>query len=143
MSDKPYWYPTLADSTYCEQLRKDYEGEVDELDDEELLEHFDHASKYVTTWDHTGDAYDDYEPLADAFLKAKDEIERLQATVDKLREKQCGDCPVFAESNRFDDTSARLCKAADTGFREVYRHYSACVLSPLVSTKAAQAAKET
>jgi hypothetical protein len=69
MSDKPYWWPQLKDDEWRAQLRKDYEEAAD-MNDEELDDHYgEGANKYVDLWDHLGDAREEYQYLADAFLK--------------------------------------------------------------------------
>lgn len=71
MAEKPYWFPTLVDKPYFDQLRKDYPDNA-HMSDEELHEYYANGAKYSTTWDHIGDAYEDFEPLADAFLTLLD-----------------------------------------------------------------------
>jgi len=66
--DKPWWFPEKVDAAHCAQLREDYPDKAEGMDDEELIEYFDNGQKYSTTWDHIGDAYEQYEPLVDAFL---------------------------------------------------------------------------
>lgn len=68
MAEKPYWFPTLCDKEYCKRLREDYPDQAKGMSDEELVEHYNDGAKYSTTWDHVGDAYEEYEPLADSFL---------------------------------------------------------------------------
>jgi len=48
-------------------IREENEGELDHLTDEEVKEMFE-LGKYEALWDHTHDAYDQFEELADAFL---------------------------------------------------------------------------
>ena len=58
----------VTDSEWCEQMREDYPDKA-EWSDDELRDYFDEGSKYSTTWDHIGDAYNQYEPLADSYLE--------------------------------------------------------------------------
>jgi len=82
MSNKPWWEPQLVDADYVKQLRKDY-PEYADMDDEELKEHFEVGDqKYATTWDHIGDAYAEFEPLADAYFKMKAILEKSGRTED-------------------------------------------------------------
>ena len=67
---KPWWWPELTDHAYCERLRADYDDKSDWSDDE-LREHFDSGRKYAHLWDHVGDAYEEYEKVADALLAAE------------------------------------------------------------------------
>lgn len=62
-----WWYPTKADAAYFERLRSDYPDKAD-WSDERLHDYFEDGAKYSTTWDHIGDAYDEYEPLVDVFF---------------------------------------------------------------------------
>ena len=64
---KPWWWPTLTDDAWLARIRKDY-PEHAHWDDDTLREHFADGRKYAVTWDHVGDAYAEYEELADAFL---------------------------------------------------------------------------
>ena len=73
--DKPWWWPTVIDNAHLARLREEYPEKAD-LSDDELLEYFDEGKElgqFSTTWDHTGDAYAEYENLARAFLKLVDE----------------------------------------------------------------------
>lgn len=68
MGDKPYWYPIRADEDYFKMLREDYPEKAD-LSDEELNDYFNDGREFSILWDHVGDAYSDYVPLANAFLE--------------------------------------------------------------------------
>lgn len=83
MGNKPWWEPQLAgDATHIKQLRDDYPEHAD-MDDEELLDYFEVGDqKYSTTWDHLGDAYAEYEQLADAYFKMKSTLEKSGRTED-------------------------------------------------------------
>jgi hypothetical protein len=70
VSEREWWEPVLCDAEYCNGLRADYPDKAN-WSDEELIEHFAQGRKYAVTWDHLGDAYADYEKLADAYLKLK------------------------------------------------------------------------
>ena len=63
-----WWEPQLIDDAFLARLRKDYPDRAI-LSDNELLFEFDYGDgrKYATTWDHIGDAYEQFEPLADAY----------------------------------------------------------------------------
>jgi hypothetical protein len=67
-NDKPFWYPVLADAAWCNRIREEY-PEYASKTDEEIVEEVNEGVKYVTCWDNCGDAYYDYEKLADAFLQ--------------------------------------------------------------------------
>ena len=67
----------LCDKAYCERLRTDY-PENEDMTDEELIEHYNHGRKYAVLWDNVGDAYYDYERLANAYVKLKAENEEIR-----------------------------------------------------------------
>jgi hypothetical protein len=83
--EKPWWWPVLCDRAYFTRLREDYPDDAD-CSDEELHETYADGQKYATTWDHTGDAYEEYEKLADAFLALQDVAKaadvKIHGTVD-------------------------------------------------------------
>lgn len=69
--EKPYWWPQKIDAEYIEHLREEYPEETDGLDDESVVWEFDEdkmIGDFSDTWDHVGDAREDYEPLAATFL---------------------------------------------------------------------------
>ena len=68
----------VCDHKYCEGLRKSYPEDTEGMTDEELVEEYNHGRKYQCLWDNVGDAYYDFERLADAYLKLKAELESLR-----------------------------------------------------------------
>lgn len=73
-TERPYWYPVLADDAWLAQLRKDYPDNAD-MSDEELQNYYNEDGwKYTDAWDHVGDARDDWEKLADRFLEYEDAL---------------------------------------------------------------------
>jgi|GEM_PF-6581190 len=84
---KEFWYPKLVDADYVQGLREDYPEEIeDDWDDDVVRDQFDCTSKYAQLWDNIGDAYDDFEPLADAFLELEKENDKLLKTIERYRE---------------------------------------------------------
>ena len=75
MSEKPWWYPVLCDEAWCKRIREDY-PENAHMDDDELRDYYNDGRKYQITWDHIGDAYEDWEPLAEAFLALQKDDEQ-------------------------------------------------------------------
>lgn len=74
---KEWWYPEKVDDKYIARLRADY-PERAHLSNEELLEYFEvNDNKYAVTWDHLGDAYPEYEELADAYFEVVAQLEEL------------------------------------------------------------------
>jgi hypothetical protein len=65
----PWWFPVITDSKWVANIRKDYPENTANMDDDEVRDHYADGRKYVDTWDHLGDARDEYEALADAYLK--------------------------------------------------------------------------
>ena len=95
--EKPYWYPDRVDTNWFARMRKDY-PERAHLSDDELAEYFEvDGSKYtnLTVWDHAGDAYEDFEPLADDWFARGDEIEQLRAVLEEI-----GKHKTYAEMDR-------------------------------------------
>lgn len=76
----PWWKPKLADAEYAEHLRDDYQHDA-HMSDDELLEKYCNGRKYVILWDHLGDAYSEYEKLADAYLKQTEQIAELELSL--------------------------------------------------------------
>ena len=70
MSDeKPCWFPVLSDDAWVARIREDYPEHTKGMDDDDVRHEYAEGRKYATLWDHTGDAYADYEKLADAYLE--------------------------------------------------------------------------
>ena len=73
-----WWEPKLVGHETVARLRESY-PETAHLDNAELLIHYGYEGhKYENSalWDHTGDAQDDYERLADAYLRLLSKGER-------------------------------------------------------------------
>lgn len=105
MSEQPWWYPKVTGSEWAQEMREENAIPAD-MDDKVIRDEYADGCKYVTLWDHTGDAYDDYEPLADAFLKATCRITALETEVRTWQEifHDCKDnCPL---SKFVDETEA-------------------------------------
>lgn len=67
---KPWWWPRIIDDTHLDNLRKT-DDEYSDYCDDELLEEFEDGrekGQFSVVWDHLGDAYEQYEELAKAFL---------------------------------------------------------------------------
>jgi hypothetical protein len=71
----PWWYPILTDASWCEDKRKEYPSEA-HLDDEALRNRYADGAKYQTLWDNLGDARDEHEHLADAYLELLRTVQR-------------------------------------------------------------------
>ena len=67
MSDKPWWFPRPTDAAWCAYIRSEYDDAAD-LSDDEIRNKYAEGQEYATTWDHCGDAYEQFKELADAYL---------------------------------------------------------------------------
>lgn len=61
-----WWEPIVTDHSWCERLRHDYPDKADWSDDA-LRQKYAQGQRYQVLWDHIGDAYEQFEPLADAY----------------------------------------------------------------------------
>lgn len=77
MNKESWCYPVICDAAYFARLRDDY-PENAYMDDDGLHEYYNDGRKYSITWDHIGDAYEEYEPLADAFFEQEKRIKELE-----------------------------------------------------------------
>jgi len=68
MSEKPWWFPTLTNDEWIAQIRAEYPDDTQEKSDNFIREYYAYGCKYVDTWDNLGDAREEYEKLADAYL---------------------------------------------------------------------------
>jgi hypothetical protein len=70
MSTKEWWKPVLTDDAWLARIRADYPENAAQSD-EWLRVYYANGRKYAVTWNHLGDAMDDWEQLADAYLLLK------------------------------------------------------------------------
>lgn len=70
LSDRKWWWPEPTDEKWCERMRAEY-PEFAAWDDDSVRDHFSDAGKYADVWDHLGDAREDWELLADDWLRLK------------------------------------------------------------------------
>jgi hypothetical protein len=66
--DKPYWYPELTDEKWCQRVRDDY-NIPQSVTDKKIRDKYANGQKYAVLWDNLEEAYDQFEKLADAYLK--------------------------------------------------------------------------
>lgn len=69
---KPWWFPVICDEQYFRRLREDYPEHAD-MEDDELLEHYNDGCKYIITWSGISEGIEEFEKLADAYLKLLEE----------------------------------------------------------------------
>ena len=67
-TEKPSWFPVPTDSIWLKGIRDNYPNDA-HMPDDELRELYNEGAKYENLWDHVGEAYEDYEKLADAYLE--------------------------------------------------------------------------
>lgn len=87
-----YWEPELCDDDYFSRLRLDY-PENSDMSNDELHDHFNNSRKYSITWDHIGDAYAEYEPLSDAYLRHKSAMTKV---LNRLESGNCDEWTLIA-----------------------------------------------
>jgi len=88
-NDKPWWWPEIIDDDHIARLRADYPETTDNMDDESVLDCFDDGKtkgQFSITWDHLGDAYNEYEKLASAFLRLVEEVGKSPDDFTEARE---------------------------------------------------------
>ena len=73
-SDK-WWFPVLCDEKWYKRIREDY-PEMAHESDEYLHDYYNDQRKYSILWDHVGEAYAEYEKLADAYLELLNEVKK-------------------------------------------------------------------
>ena len=76
MNERKWWWPEKTDEVWAQRIRDDY-GITEAIDDDLIREDYADGRKYAITWDHVGDAYSEYEKLADShavLVKALEEI---------------------------------------------------------------------
>ena len=80
-TEKPWWFPVITDAAWCERIRSDYSEDTDGMDDDDIRDEYADGCKYADLWDHTGDAREQFEELADAYLELLDQWSRRAAPV--------------------------------------------------------------
>ncbi len=85
--EKSWWYPERVGPELAARLRKDLqEPEDSHLNDAGILAKYEYEGKYATLWDHTGEAQEQFDPLADAFFQQQARIAELEAEVERLKQ---------------------------------------------------------
>jgi len=68
-----WWFPQLTDDVVCDEVRTQIESTTN-MSNKEVNEYWNDGRKYVVnTWHTMDDAYEEYEALADAYLKLLEE----------------------------------------------------------------------
>lgn len=70
-----WWFPIVCDDKYFSRLRDDYPDMAEESD-EYLHAYYNGNRKYSITWDYIGEAYEEYEKLADAYFELLEELKK-------------------------------------------------------------------
>lgn len=68
-----WWEPKLFTAQEAERIRQYYDASGT---DEEINDKYNNGRKYLVTWDHIGDAYEQFEHLADAYHRLREELNR-------------------------------------------------------------------
>ncbi len=80
-----WWEPKVTDAVWIADTRKEYPEDTAELDDDKVRDEYANGCKYEVTWDHIGDAYEEYEQLANAYFKQASRITELEAQIAALK----------------------------------------------------------
>ena len=67
VKETPWWWPVRADKNWMQRIRDDY-PEATGLDDDEIAEKYADGWPFADTWDHLGDAREEYQPVAEELL---------------------------------------------------------------------------
>jgi hypothetical protein len=67
MRERLDWFPVLVDDSWVARIRRDYPEQTELLTDDEVKIHYANGNKYYNC--NLGDAMEDYESLADEYLK--------------------------------------------------------------------------
>lgn len=118
MTDKKSWEPVPVDAEHAEHLRENYEDDA-HMSDDDILFKYCGFRKYAILWDHTDDAYLDWEKLSDAYLKQKDYIASLEKrlTIDTLNPNR---------RIHIVDLVQRIFELEEEVKHAVYQHYESC-----------------
>ena len=73
----PWWWPEVTDSAWIKSIKEDYDCAG--MDDDEIRNVYAKGLRYAVTWDHIGDAYEHFEPLADSMLKLRAALASIEA----------------------------------------------------------------
>ena len=66
--ESEWWFPRKADAAWVAEIRDEDPDETAGMDDEDVIDKYAYGRRYVVTWDHLGDAYDQYEALVDEYI---------------------------------------------------------------------------
>lgn len=80
--DKPWWIPELTDAAWCARIREDYPEDAADSDDDTIRDEYADGWKYADTWDHLGDAREQFEQLADAYFALTAELAKEKHRAD-------------------------------------------------------------
>jgi len=114
MPSTPWWFPVMCDAAYFARLREDYPDNA-HMSDEELHAHYNESAKYQNLWDHTGDAYEQFEKVADDYLRLRAEIEKaVRGIRGELQDQTQGTAETFGKIDmRIDELATCLDLAKD------------------------------
>jgi len=73
--EKPWWWPKRTDAEWCQWARGEY-GLAETATDGSIRYFYADNRSFAVAWDHLGDARDEHEELAKAFLIAIEALEQ-------------------------------------------------------------------
>ena len=65
--NKPWFWPVPTDAAWCAKQRKEY-NLSEYICDDDIRNRYADGCRYAVLWDHVGDAYEEFEALADYIL---------------------------------------------------------------------------
>jgi len=84
--ENEWWWPVVVDDAYFNQLRSDYPDKA-EWSNESLADYFEvEEGGFSDTWDHAGDARDEYAEVAKHMLTLRAELDAAKAENERLQE---------------------------------------------------------
>lgn len=71
MSNLPWWWPQRTDAKWCQYIRDTYPDEIEDGcdSDEDIRYLWANGRNFIDTWDHLGDAAEQWEEAAAFILK--------------------------------------------------------------------------
>ena len=83
MSEKQWCYPKRTDKDWVHRTRNDYPEDTKEMSDDGVRDYYADGLKYQNLWDNLGDAVEEHEALADAYLASEARIKALEGDLFK------------------------------------------------------------
>lgn len=71
MNEKQWWWPVETNDDWVNGIKADYPEDTDGMCENDIRDEYANNLKYQITWDHIGDAYEQFEKLADDWHRLK------------------------------------------------------------------------